>query len=183
MNTSWTVVGAGNCSLYNYVPAKPGSLLGVPLQGEVHGIPNLFIAAMENIAAGLNESVPVTVDSPWSVDLNDAAGCFVHLIGEGTQQPVFEHETFGQPLATVGVVINGFIVLSISPVIAHININATQQYTVTPGVTVTWSCSAGTISATGLYTAPGTPGTYTVTATSAILGESASATVIVTGGS
>jgi hypothetical protein len=139
---------------------------------------------MENYAAGLNQWIPVTVDSPWTVDLNDGSGCFAHYIGEGNQQPIFEHETGGSPLTTVAVVINGIVVFAISPATAHINKNATQQFTVAPGVNVTWSASAGTVSATGLYTAPNTTGTFYVSATSvANPFEVATATVIVTGGS
>ena len=139
---------------------------------------------MENFAAGQNQWIPVVCDCPWTVDLNDGSGCFAHMIGDGNQTPIFEHETGGEPLATVGMVINGIVVFAISPATAHINKNATQQFTVVPGVNVTWSASAGTVSATGLYTAPNAAGTYYVTATStANPAEAATATVIVTGGS
>lgn len=48
-----------------------------------------------------------------------------------------------------------------------------------PGA-VTWTASGGTVDASGLYTAAGTPGTFSVTATSAADGtKSATATVIV----
>lgn len=184
ISTAWTTLQGGSSALYDTLPSKQGALVGVYLQGAGHEIPNIFIAAMENYAAGQNQWIPVTVDCPWTVDLNDGSGCFAHYIGEGNQQPVFEHETFGEPLATVGIVLNGIVVFTISPATAHINKNATQQFTVAPGVNVTWSASAGTVSATGLYTAPNTTGTFYVSATSvANPFEAATATVVVTGGS
>ncbi len=61
--------------------------------------------------------------------------------------------------------------VSISPSSASLTAGGTQQFTATVAGTtntgVTWSASAGTITTSGLYTAPNTAGTYTVTATSA----------------
>ena len=76
------------------------------------------------------------------------------------------------------------IAVSVSPVTATLGAGATQQFTATvAGSTnsaVTWSATGGSVSSTGLYTAPSTPGTYTVTATSvADPTQSASATVTV----
>lgn len=76
--------------------------------------------------------------------------------------------------------------VTISPASATVNINATEQFTATvtnsTNTSVTWTASAGTIDATGLFTAPSTPGSITVTATSvADPTRSASATVTVAG--
>ena len=65
-----------------------------------------------------------------------------------------------------------------------IETGGTQQYRATvTGVsdpTVIWSCTAGSISADGLYTAPATTGTYTITAASNVdVTKLASITVIV----
>lgn len=56
---------------------------------------------------------------------------------------------------------------TINPISAALRGKATQQFTASNVVAfnVAWSCSAGTISPTGLYTAPNVNGTYTVTAT------------------
>jgi len=71
--------------------------------------------------------------------------------------------------------------LTLSPTSASLSPNGTQQFTATvQGTTntaVTWSVdgvtggnnTVGTISGSGLYTAPGSPGTHTVTATSQAL--------------
>ncbi len=77
------------------------------------------------------------------------------------------------------------VTVSISPTSASLLAGGTQQFTATvTGTTntaVTWSATAGTVSSSGLYTAPGTAGTYTVSATSvADKTRSAAATVNVT---
>lgn len=75
--------------------------------------------------------------------------------------------------------------VSVSPATAALQTGATQQFTATvtglSSTSVTWSASAGSITASGLYTAPSTAGTYTITATStADTTKSGSATVTVT---
>ena len=74
--------------------------------------------------------------------------------------------------------------VSVSPTAASLQTGAQQQFTAlvsgTNNTAVTWSVSAGTIAANGVYTAPGTAGTYTITAMSSADGtKSASALVIV----
>src|ERR1035438_1210816 len=77
------------------------------------------------------------------------------------------------------------VTVSISPVSAILLTGGTQQFTATVtgsrNSAVTWSATGGTVSSSGLYTAPTTTGTYTVTATSvADTTKSASAAVTVT---
>jgi hypothetical protein len=77
------------------------------------------------------------------------------------------------------------VAISINPTTANVNTGATFQFnatvTGTPNTAVTWTASSGALSTSGLYTAPATVGTYTVTATSqADATKSASATVNVT---
>ncbi|MCH7986444.1 MAG: hypothetical protein IH847_07660, partial [Acidobacteria bacterium] len=77
------------------------------------------------------------------------------------------------------------ISVSISPTSVSLQTGETQQFTATvTGTTttgVTWSATGGTISSSGLYTAPNTTGTHTVTTTSmADSSSSASANVSVT---
>lgn len=89
-------------------------------------------------------------------------------------------------------IVNGILIeassttISVSPSQVTLGPGGTQQFTATVGGTnntaVTWSASQGTVSSTGLYTAPATiaqAGTATVTATSAT-GVSANATVNLT---
>ena len=83
--------------------------------------------------------------------------------------------------------------LSVSPSSANVAPNGTKQFTAmvegTGNTGVTWSVdgilngnnTVGTISSTGLYTAPGTLGSHTITATSVLIPTlSANATVTVT---
>jgi len=79
------------------------------------------------------------------------------------------------------------VVVSISPTSASLSTGGTQQFTATvtgtSNTAVTWLATGGTVSSGGLYTAPGTAGNYTVTATSAAnTTKSASATVAVNSG-
>jgi hypothetical protein len=78
------------------------------------------------------------------------------------------------------------VAVSVSPSAASLSTGGTQQFTATVTGTrntaVTWSASGGTVSASGLYTAPSLAGTYVVTATSAAdPTKSASAVVTVVG--
>ncbi|WP_243303689.1 hypothetical protein [Geothrix oryzisoli] len=63
------------------------------------------------------------------------------------------------------------IIIGVDPAVgAYVKIGSTLQFFSgmggTPNKAVIWSCSGGSISTSGLYTPPATPGTYTVTATS-----------------
>jgi hypothetical protein len=87
--------------------------------------------------------------------------------------------------ATVTVTVPVVVSVSIAPTTASLITGATQQFTATvtgsSNTAVTWTATGGTVSTTGLYTAPGTAGTFTVTATSvADPTQSAAATVTVT---
>jgi hypothetical protein len=61
--------------------------------------------------------------------------------------------------------------ISVSPGTANIQTGGQQQFTAsvfgTSNTGVAWKATGGTVATTGLYTAPSTAGTYTVTATSA----------------
>ena len=87
--------------------------------------------------------------------------------------------------ATVAVNVPVPVSISISPVSVALSTGATQQFTAsvtgTGNTAVAWSASGGSISSSGLYTAPSAAGTFTVTATSAAdPTKSASATITVT---
>jgi hypothetical protein len=74
--------------------------------------------------------------------------------------------------------------VSVSPTAVTLQTGAQQQFAAvvsgSSNTAVTWSASGGTISASGRYTAPGTAGTYTITALSgADTTKSASALVVV----
>ena len=90
--------------------------------------------------------------------------------------------------ATVTVTASAPVSVTISPTVASLATGGAQQFTATvsnsSNTSVTWTCSGGSVTTAGLYTAPTTAGTYTVTATSvADTTKSASATVTVTASS
>lgn len=75
--------------------------------------------------------------------------------------------------------------VTIDPMSTSLTSGGTQQFTAAVSNTtnsgVTWTSTGGSVTTTGLYTAPATAGTYAVTATSVVdVTKSASATVTVT---
>ncbi|MBK8793386.1 MAG: M4 family metallopeptidase [Holophaga sp.] len=77
------------------------------------------------------------------------------------------------------------VAVAITPTTASVQTGATYQFTASvtgnTNTSVTWTATGGTVSSTGLFTAPATTGTYTVKATSvADATKSASAAVTVT---
>ena len=75
------------------------------------------------------------------------------------------------------------VTVSISPTAATVSAGSTQQFTATvtgsANTTVTWSASGGSVNASGLFTAPASAGTVSVTATS-VADPTKSANAIVT---
>jgi hypothetical protein len=66
--------------------------------------------------------------------------------------------------------VTGNVQVSVSPTAASLQTGAQQQFSAsvsgTSNTAVTWSASSGSIATSGMYTAPGNAGTYTITATS-----------------
>ena len=107
------------------------------------------------------------------------------------EYPLLVNASLVNTKATVSnVMINGGskrIIVSISPATVTLQAGQSRQFIalVTAGITksVYWTASGGTITPTGLYTAPNVAGVFTVNATSiGDSGASASAKVTVTGG-
>jgi hypothetical protein len=75
------------------------------------------------------------------------------------------------------------IQVSVSPTASSVQTGGTQQFTAlvsgTSNTAVAWSASGGTIDANGLYTGPGTAGTYTITATSSADNSKSAAALVV----
>lgn len=117
----------------------------------------------------------------------DEAGAYVAPSDEGTYHVVAEEAALARSTQAEVRVKRG-VRISVSPTSATLAPGASQQFTATVGGTsargVTWSVveggSGGTVSGTGLYTAPSGAGTFHVVATSnADASKSASATVTV----
>ncbi len=104
----------------------------------------------------------------------------IHVVVSDSSNPV---KTATSSTATLTVT-QPVVSVSISPTSAALTPGATKQFTASvsgsSNTSVTWSCTGGTVSNSGLYTAPSTVGNYTVKATSnADNTKSASATVTV----
>jgi hypothetical protein len=89
--------------------------------------------------------------------------------GSYTVTATSQADTSKSAVATVNVQAQS-VSITISPAAATIYVSKTQQFTAsvsgTTNTTVTWTASGGTVNSSGLYTAPSTAGSYTVTATS-----------------
>jgi hypothetical protein len=85
--------------------------------------------------------------------------------------------TSGGQKASTTATITSSTAFSISPTSATVNVGGTQQFTASAAAT--WAASCGSINTSGLYTAPSTTGSCTVTATNGS-GTKATAQVTVT---
>jgi hypothetical protein len=107
------------------------------------------------------------------------------VTGTYTVTATSQADTTKSAFAAVTVTATPVVAVSVSPGSASLLTGGTRQFaatiTGTSNTAVTWSTTGGTVSTNGLYTAPPTAGTYTVTATSqADTTKSASAVVTVT---
>jgi hypothetical protein len=131
-----------------------------------------------------------TVEGPVTYGATET-GVFEHLYtpagtGEVTLQVEACISLTGQPQLLVDHVCQQALIvrgLVVEPATATLVPGGTQQFTAElfgePAEAVVWSADGGVIDATGLYTAPDEPGTYTITAVVPGLGLIATATVTV----
>lgn len=145
-----------------------------------------WLAQKESYTA-FNQVPGLTLDTPTSLlAMEDPASSTEPQFEPWSTPPAgylwYDQSTFAagsyKYVAPVGVAV------SVSPSSVTLQPGLSQQFTATvtgsTNTAVTWSATAGTISASGLYTAPTTVGTYSVTAVSqADATKSATATVIV----
>jgi kumamolisin len=148
-----TAVSGGKATLGNFNPLLYGVGTGSSYATSIHDI----TSGTDGIKAGTGFDMATGWGTPVGQTTINA------LLGSTTQ--------------TVSV--------AVSPTTATLSTGATQQFTATvtgsTNTTVTWTATGGTVSTSGLYTAPATAGTYTVTATSAAdTTKKATATVTVT---
>jgi hypothetical protein len=125
--------------------------------------------AWSTLPAGLNTSIETGhgfVDL-WLSGVPTAAGTYTFTVSVTGCQNHRSSKTYTMTIAPNGTQTVG---IAISPSTATINTNATEQFAAsvsgTTNTGVTWTATGGTVSASGLYTAPNTAGTYSVRATS-----------------
>ena len=167
---SWTQqITSGSFSF-----VSPSVLTGFQVGGEKMSTLKISTDAGESITESTPANVLTTyttgfVKPATKITVSNSAGWYLEM-----DNIVYTTSTTPPPIA-----------VSISPTSVSLVVNATQQFTDvvsnTTSVGVGWAASCGTVSLTGLYTAPSTPGTCTVTVTSlADNTKSATATVTVT---
>ena len=119
----------------------------------------------------------------------DAAGAYTAPTAPGTYHVVATSQADPSKTAVATVTVQPSIV--VTPGNATVAVGDTQTFTATVrgqvGPPVTWSvqegASGGAVAADGVYTAPGTAGTYHVTVRSAsVPGETATAAIVVQAG-
>ena len=138
-----------------------------------------FTATVSGAAAGQSTAVTWSVQEGAGGGTVDSAGHYTAPAGTGTFHVVATSvaDPSKQASATVQVSASPVIVVSVSPDPANVRIRGTQTFTATvtgtgtgQSTAVTWSvqegAAGGSIDAAGKYTAPATPGTFHVVATS-----------------
>jgi hypothetical protein len=166
-----TVGTAGTYSIYGTLsPSAPGSGATVTLSGTANGTTTADGSGNYGFSGLSNGSYTVT-PSKGGYSFSPAAQSAT--INGANVAVNFSVSSSPPPVA-----------VSVSPTSAALSIGGQQQFTAyvsgTSNTAVTWSATGGTVTTSGLYTAPGTAGTYKVTATStADTTKSASASVTV----
>ena len=158
-------------------------------QATVTGTTNTAVQWQVNAVAGGNSQVGTISSSGLYTAPSPAAVLQVTVTAVSNADPT---KSANAAVTVNPVIVPPVITVTISPATAIVAINGTQQFTATVTGTnntgVTWSvdgvnggnATVGTVSTSGLYTAPPTTGTHTVTATSvADNTKSASASVSV----
>ena len=182
-DTATVVVGAAPVIAVNIVPSNASTTTGGSLT---------FTATVTGTTAGQSTAVTWsvqeggggTIDSSGHYLAPSTTGTF-HVVATSVADPS------KSATATISVTATPVVAVSVSPGTATIRVGGTAAFTATvTGTTagqstaVTWSVQesgGGTVNSSGQYTAPGTPGTFHVVATSvADTSKKATATVTVT---
>ena len=198
MRTSWgaligIAVGLAACTDDPWKAAAPPPAVKVVIAPKTAA---LSAGGIQQFTATVTGATSTAVS--WSVGEGAAGGAvslnglYTAPIAAGTYHVVATSaaDSTKSDSATVTVVANtGTVAVNIAPRTAALQLNGTLQFSSqvsgTGNTAVTWavmgSVAAGTINPSGLYTAPGTPGTYSVVVTAvADTSKTDSATVTVT---
>ena len=171
------------------VPTAPGNLVAAPVSTNQVNLSWIASTANLGVAAYLVERQgPVSTNftqiaTTTGTNYNDTG-----LTANNTYGYRIRARDSAGNLSPYSNVAQAYTGLSISPAMAALTVTRTQQFTASAGnANATWSvdgfvggiASAGTITASGLYSPPNSAGTHTVTAASADQTQSATATVYV----
>jgi hypothetical protein len=174
--TQWTY---GMCLLSAY---GSGLLVSVSV---VPNSPSLLTGGTQQFTANVSATTNTAVTWSAGAGTISSSGLYIAPTTPGTYAVTATSVADTTKSASTMVAVTAPVMISVMPTVASLQTGGTQQFfatvTGTGNTAVTWSTTAGSISSTGLYTAPNTAGSYTVTATSAAdPTKSASATVTVT---
>lgn len=138
-------------SLFSAASASIQAGQSVGLNWSVTGADTLNIDPVPGPVTGTSATVTPNVDTTFTLTAANAGG-------------------FSTAQVTVTVIGGQPVSITVAPTSATIAVNSTRQFSAsvsgTTNTAVTWTASAGSISSSGLYTAPAATGTYTVTARS-----------------
>jgi hypothetical protein len=145
---------------------------------------NLLTGGQQQFTATVSGTSNTAVTWTASGGTVSTAGLYTAPSSPGTYTVTARSVADSSKFANATVTVASPISVTVSPTSANLTTGGQQQFTATVSGTsntaVTWTASGGTVSTAGLYTAPSSPGTYTVTATSvADSSKLASATVTV----
>ena len=167
-------------SMYESGTAAPGSSTPAPTTGLIVSprAVSLFSGHQQQFTAALNGSSNPAVTWSASGGTISKTGLYTAPSSAGSFTVTARSGTSRRKSASAVVTVTATTpppppvttVVSISPTTSNLKVGATQQFsavvTSTTNTAVTWSASSGTITSSGLYTAPATAGTYTITAVS-----------------
>ncbi|MGH9523933.1 MAG: PKD domain-containing protein, partial [Terriglobales bacterium] len=167
--------GATSVTLTDTLPSQVTFVSATPSQGTCSGTTTIT-CALGSLASGTSAVVNITV----------TAANIGSAINTASVSAAESELNTANNSATATVTIVPPVTVAVSPLNATVHLGATQQFTATvtnaTNTSVTWTATAGTIDASGFFTAPASVGSVTVTATSvADPSRTASATVNVIG--
>ena len=167
--------------------ARTSTFRGAPVTVSIYPVSAILTGGTQQFTATVTGSTNTAVTWSATGGTVSANGLYTAPATAGTYSVTATSQVNStkSASATVAVTTPPVVAVSISPLSAALLTGGTQQFTAyvsgSSNTAVTWSATGGTVSSSGLYTAPATAGTYSVTATSqADSTKSASATVTVT---
>ncbi len=129
-----------------------------------------------SVNVGATQQFTASAAATWAASCGSvsSSGLFTAPSTTGTCTITATNSSGTKATATATVTSSSF---TVSPTSVSLNVGATQQFTASAAAT--WAASCGSISSSGLFTAPSTTGTCTITATNSS-GTKATATATIT---
>ena len=170
-----TTVAAYVTTLFGYVPTAP---VGTPAQGVTVAVSpqgaSLAVGTTLQFNATVSGSSNPAVTWTCTGGTISSTGLFTagNTAGSATVTATSAADTTKTAMASLTLTANTPVVaVSVTPTSATVSQGATQAFAATvtgsSNTSVTWTCTGGTITSTGVFTAGTTSGSFSVTATAA----------------